>query len=211
MKKAVIFDFDGTIADSLQSIVSVFEELTKRPKKLTPAQINKLRALSLPELSLELKVPKWKMPILVLRGRRMLREHLHGIPVHAGMALVLEMLKEQDAKLYIVSSNSTENVKNYLEWHKLDKFFDGVYGGASLLGKARLLLKLIDRERLELNETWYVGDEMRDVSAARAVGLKIASVTWGFNDRGSLESKQPDAVVDTAEQLLKALKSSWKK
>ncbi len=210
-KSAVIFDFDGTIADSLPAVIAVFEGLTKQPRHFTPQQVEALRDLSIPELMLELKVPKWKVPLLLLRGRRMIRQHLHGIVVHEGMANVIKTLHARGVPLHVLSSNSTENVRSYLRWHKLDSYFQGVYGGASLLGKAPRLLKLIDKERVDVANSWYVGDETRDVSAARSVGLHIISVDWGYNTRAALEVKGPDAVVSTAEALQAELERAWKK
>ncbi len=177
----------------------------------TPQRIAELRELSLFEIMQELHVPRWKVPILLFRGRRMITKHLHGIAVHNGMADVIKKLHAQGVPLYVLSSNSTTNVQSYLEWHKLSDSFTGVYGGASLLGKAPRLLKLVDKEHIDIANTWYVGDETRDVSAARAVGFKIVSVSWGYNTRTALEAKQPDALVDTAKELLAILETAWKK
>jgi phosphoglycolate phosphatase len=189
----------------------VFEGLTNRPQPFTIKEIEQFRDSSVPELIKLLRIPKWKVPILLFRGRRMLREHLYGIPVHKGMAEALHTLHEHGVPLFILSSNSTENVRKYLQRHKLLDCFDGVYGGASLLGKAPLILKLLGKEKLRPDHTWYVGDEMRDVSAARAVGMKSISVTWGYNTHAALITKEPDHLVDTAQELLKALEPAWKK
>jgi len=210
-RRAVIFDFDGTIADSLRAVIDVFEDLTSRGERFTDEQIEAFREYSLPELLRELKVPKWKVPLLLLRGRRMMHQHLHGIPVHAGMAAALRTLHQDGIPLYVLSSNSTENVASYLRWHKLDQYFQGAYGGASLLGKAPRLLKLIDQEQIDVTRSWYVGDETRDVSAARSVGLHVASVTWGYNTRAALLRKGPDALVETADELRTKLETVWKK
>jgi phosphoglycolate phosphatase len=211
MKQAVIFDFDGTIADSLPAFVQVFEELTKRSERLTPDQIQELRDLSVPEFMSVLRVPKWKAPMLLFKGRRMLRAHMTGITLHEGMATVIKNLHADGIPLYVLSSNSTENVTRYLQHHKLSQYFNGVYGGASVFGKAPLILRLLRREKIAKTKSWYVGDEMRDVSAARAVGLHIASVTWGFNTHMALATKKPDVLVDTAPELQEAIEAIWKK
>ena len=210
-KRGIIFDFDGTIADSLPAIIGVAEDLMHRPTPYTAQEIDAMRDLSIPDLLKALGIPRWKAVILLFRGRRMLKQHMHGIPVHKGMREVIESLHAQGVPLYVLSSNSTENVQKYLQWHQLSHYFQNVYGGVSMLGKAPRLLQLLETEGLETVGTWYVGDEMRDVSAARSVGLHIATVTWGYNTSAALKNKQPDAVVDTAEQLSKVLKAAWKK
>lgn len=210
-QRAVIFDFDGTIADSLAAVIGVFEDLTGRHGHYSPEQIQSMRDLSFPELIAVLRVPRWKVPLLLLRGRRMLTAHLQDIALHAGMLPAIKKLHEDGIPLYVLSSNSTENVELYLKRHHMHSYFSGVYGGASLLGKAPQLLKLIDRAHINVQQSWYVGDETRDVSAARSVGLNIASVTWGYNTRLALERKEPDALVDTAPALVKALERAWKK
>lgn len=210
-QRAVIFDFDGTIADSLRAVIDVFEDLTGRGDRFSDEQIEAFRELSLPELLRELRIPKWKVPVLLLRGRTMMHQHLHGIPVHQGMATALEQLHKDGIPLFVLSSNSTENVESYLAWHKLSHLFSGVYGGASLLGKAPRLLKLIDEQHIDVTRSWYVGDETRDVSAARAVGLNSCSVAWGYNTYAALERKGPDVLVESAHELVSKLESVWKK
>lgn len=209
-QRAVIFDFDGTIADSLPAAIQVFEELTKRPERFTGTEIQAFRDLSVPELLKELSVPAWKLPLLLFKGRRMIRAHLRDIELHYGMVPALAALHKRGIPLYILSSNSVENVQSYLKWHKLDAYFRGVYGGASILGKAPRLLKLIDKEHIDVANSWYVGDETRDVSAARAVGLRSISVAWGYNTRLALATKNPDAIVETAKELKIYLERVWK-
>ena len=185
-KRAVIFDFDGTIADSLPAIIAVTEDLIGRTEPYTPAQIDEMRDLSIPDLLKVLGVPKWKAILLLFRGRRMLKAHMHGIDVHTGMRAAIQELHSAGVPLYVLSSNSTENVQKYLQWHKLEQYFSGVYGGVSVLGKAPRLLSLLKKEQVDTQASWYVGDETRDVIAANAVGLNMAAVSWGYNTHGAL-------------------------
>lgn len=196
----VIFDFDGTLVDSLPAVVKVFEELVGRKKRFTPEEIEKLRHLTLAQLAYELKIPRWKAPILLFRGRRMLRRHLRSIRLHEDIATIIKQLNEQH-RLYIVSSNSRQNIVKYLQWHELEDYFVEVYGGASMLGKAPKLNKLVHNEHLDPKETWYIGDEVRDVAAAKEVGVHAAAVTWGYNTQDALEGTSPEKIFATTKQL----------
>jgi phosphoglycolate phosphatase len=189
----------------------VFEELTGRVGQYSMEQAEGYRDMSVPELMKALKIPRWKAPLLLMKGRKQLHSHLHGIPLHKGMKPLIRQLHDKGVPLYVLSSNSTENVHSYLRRHDMQQYFHGAYGGASMLGKAPRLLKLIENEKIDLEHSWYVGDEMRDVSAARAVGLHIVSVTWGYNSHAALTTKEPDAIVDTPAELKKVLEAAWKK
>ena len=209
--RAVIFDFDGTIVDSLAAVIKVFEDLTNRQHRFTKAEIEDLQHKDMLQIALDLNIPKWKIPWLVFRGRRMFRDHMRSVTVHEGMPELIADLHAKGVPLYVLSSNSAENVRKYLSWHKLDGYFINVYGGAGLLGKARKLHKLFDAEGVRAAGSWYVGDETRDIIGAHAVGLKIAAVSWGYNSRRALQDRGPDALVDTPKELAKVLGQTWKK
>lgn len=205
MKRVVIFDFDGTIVDSLKAVIKVFEDVTKRPKRFTTEEIEELQHKDPLQIALELNVPKWKIPWLLIKGRRMFRDHMRSMAVHAGMPEVIRALYEKGVPLYVLSSNSKSNVQKYLRWNKLDGYFKNVYGNAGLLGKARKLHTLFKNENVTANNSWYIGDETRDIIGAHAVGLKVAAVSWGYNSRQSLIDKKPDAIVDDTKELLALL------
>ncbi|MFA5004156.1 MAG: HAD hydrolase-like protein [Candidatus Saccharimonadales bacterium] len=201
----VILDFDGTIVDSLPAVIKVFEDISKHPRRFSPKQIEAFRNLSLPELANNLKIPKWKIPWLLFRGRRMMRSHLRSIKIHPGMEDAIKKLDANSIKLYILSSNSEQNVRKYLQWHGLDRYFLGIYGGAGLLGKAPKLAKLVKRERIVAGRTWYIGDETRDVLAAKTVGLHSGAVTWGYNTSKALVAKDPERIFNTPIEIVKAI------
>jgi phosphoglycolate phosphatase-like HAD superfamily hydrolase len=208
---AVIFDFDGTIADSLRAVIKVFEDLTKRPNRFSDAEIEEMKHKDLLQIALELHIPKWKIPWLIFRGRRMFHNHMRSVKVCPGMPDIIADLHKQNIPLFVLSSNSRENVQKYLRWHDLDGYFTEIYGGAGLLGKTRSLFRLFKKEGVTAEGSWYIGDETRDIIGAHAAGLRIISVSWGYNSRQALSAREPDILVDTPKELSDALKRVWKK
>ena len=83
--------------------------------------------------------------------------------------------------------------------------FEQVAGGASMFGKAGALKKLIEKGKLDPNRVHYVGDEVRDVAAAKAAGVRSIAVSWGYAQRAALAALNPDHIVDTPAQLVQLL------
>lgn len=202
---AVIFDFDGTIVDSLAGVIKVYERV-KGGRKLTKEERRALQNKSLLQIALAMHIPKWKILWLAAWGRRMFHKHLRSVNVHPGMTELIAELHKKGVPLYVVSSNRTANVQKYLRLHELDTFFEGVYGGASFFSKARAMNKLVAREELNREEVWCVGDERVDVRSAHAAGLKIVAVTWGYADLAGLKAVKPDHLAKNTAELRTALR-----
>jgi phosphoglycolate phosphatase-like HAD superfamily hydrolase len=66
-----------------------------------------------------------------------------------------------------------------------------------------MLEKAIKKYQLSKFETLYIGDEVRDIKAAKDAGIKVASVTWGYNFENVLTDNNPDYIVPRPEDLLK--------
>lgn len=194
MKRAVIFDFDGTVADSFALAVDIFYHVTNRKDPLTSEEISHLRELSLPEVALTLGVPWWKVPYLAWRGRRLFADRIHQAAAVPGMAEVLQELQPTH-DIYVVSSNSVTNVRTFLHEHGLSDYFQQIYGNARLQGKARILRKICQRGDYDPAVTVYVGDETRDIEAAHHAGLKSIAVAWGYNSIKALHAHKPDKII----------------
>jgi phosphoglycolate phosphatase len=194
MKQAVIFDFDGTIADTFGLAVEIFYHVTKRKQPLPADEIAHLRELSLPEVAVTLGVPFWKVPYFAWRGRRLFAKRLHQATVVSGMAELLKSL-QADYDIYVVSSNSEKNVETFMHEHGLNSYFQQIYGNARLQGKARILKRICRRGAYDPTRTCYVGDETRDIEAAHHAGLKSIAVAWGYNNIKALHRHQPDKIV----------------
>jgi phosphoglycolate phosphatase len=155
-----------------------------------------------------LKVRSWQLPLLLVRGRYMMRHRIGDIKLFGGMAKTLEELHAEGHNLFIVSSNSSRNVVEFLKEHHLNDSFVDIEGGVSLFDKEKALSKLLKKNSLKSRETWYIGDEVRDIDAATAIELRSIAVTWGFTDKENLAERQPTALAEKPTDIMTILNDS---
>lgn len=198
--KAVIFDFDGTIVDSLAAVIRVIEQVTGVKKRMSEAEVEKLENMSMWQVARAMKLPLRKVPTIMLHGRHMFHSHMRSVRVHPGMAELIEML-HQKVPLFVLSTNRTANIEKYLTWHGLDSYFTRIYGGANPFSKVSKMRELLTSESLEPKDVWCVGDEIIDIKSAHKLGMSVAAVTWGYSSREGLIAHRPDALVDTVAGL----------
>lgn len=203
--KTLIFDFDGTIADSFKVIVEIFEQITGRENPIEDSEMAHLRGLPPTEVARRLKVPLWRAPIFLFRGRSLMQRRLTEIKPFAGIETTLKNLHASGHKIYITSSNSALNIHRFLRANNLNHLINGVYGGASLFGKAKLLARLLAKHKLKPEHCFYIGDETRDIEAARIVKIPFIAVAWGFADTQILEKMQPLALARNPKDLVKII------
>ncbi|HET7320147.1 MAG TPA: HAD-IA family hydrolase [Candidatus Saccharimonadales bacterium] len=200
--KTVIFDFDGTLADSLDVIVEIFEQLTGKRSQLSREEMAGLRHLPIPAVGKRLGLPMWKVPYLLWRGKRMMAKYIEQVPPYSGVEDVLKDLQHAGYQIIIVSSNSRANVRIFLKHYGLSAYFHRVYGNVGLFSKAAALRKILARNHLHMNDCVYIGDETRDVEACQSIGLRIVAAKWGFADPVFLESHNPTALAGSPKELI---------
>ncbi|MGF1600401.1 MAG: HAD-IA family hydrolase [Thermosynechococcaceae cyanobacterium] len=205
--KLLIFDFDGTIADSLEVFIEATNHLAQRYgyPPIEAHQISKIRSLSSRELIQQIPVARWQLPFFLRRLRQEVRELSPKLQVFDGISEALIEL-EQEYCLGIVTSNAKTTVENVLRGQELDPLFQFIHAGHGLLGKARILKRLLKQYGLQPTEVIYIGDETRDIEAAQQVQLATIAVSWGFNNRVVLEQQQPDIIIDHPSELFTAIK-----
>jgi phosphoglycolate phosphatase len=200
----LIFDFDGTIADSLPVIMKIFGELTHTPP-ISDTELARLRRLPLHDLAHELHVSKWRMPLLLWRGRRAMKRHMGEVGIFDGIAEVIAQLHGKGHTLMVMSSNETDTIRTFLKRHKLDTYFMQIHGGVGLFAKSKALKKIIHENKINREECYYIGDEVRDIEAGLSARIKQVAVTWGYNDEQVLKVYYPTAIVSSPKQLLTVL------
>lgn len=144
---------------------------------------------------------------------RVYREH--NEPLHdsleccLGMEDVLTRLKDEGRRLGIVTAKRRVTVQMAFDRLPIERFFDVLVGGDEterLKPDPEPLLLALERLGEEPEHAVYIGDSPFDIRAAKAAKLHAIGVTWGrIHDRERLEAEEPDAIVDTAEELLGAI------
>jgi phosphoglycolate phosphatase len=205
--RALIFDFDGTIADTLSESLKIFNELAPDYgiRQVEEHEIPTLRHLSLKQILSELKIPKRRVPSIIARGTGMMRANIDRLQPIAGMKEALGELRNHTESFGILTSNATANVDVFLRNHGIRDLFEFVSSTSKLTGKARHLRAIRKTFSLKHEEMLYIGDELRDMKAAQKAKIPHAAVTWGFNSRESLEKSKPTHLIDHPEEFLRMI------
>lgn len=203
--KALIFDFDGTIADSFEIFLKIFEEITGR--QLTDEEITSLRGESLKSIIKYLQIRRWQIPRLVLKAKKLIAASRPAVKTFSGVPAMLVQLHSSGHPMFILSTNSSQSISEFLKKNRLENCFAGIYGDIGLRSKASALKRIIKKERLTQAECVYIGDEMRDIEAARKAGITSVGVTWGFNDSKAIALARPNFTAKTPGDLARYLTS----
>lgn len=199
----ILFDFDGTLADSFSATLAIANRLAAKYgyPPLSEAEATLLRNQSLRQILRESRVPLRRLPSWMRELKQEQQQEIPKMKPPPGLTEALSELKEQGIPLGIVTSNSRENVRLFLKRNGWDSWFDHLESGSSLFGKARLIKRLLEEISQPPARVFYVGDEERDVEAARRANIRSIAVTWGFNSRDVLARSQPDHLIDRPDQL----------
>lgn len=197
----VVFDFDGTIADSIflgLDLINSYSE--KFGYKKIEYEIHK--DLSALQLKKEARISFLKIPYLVCFFRNKILENSDKIHMLPEAKILLEKLKNAGVELGILTSSSSTSVSNLLKKANMESYFSYIKTEVPLFGKKKALRQA--KRQLKSNFV-YVGDEIRDVEACHKTGVPIVAVSWGFNSYEGLEKNNPGLVARNAEEAFELI------
>ena len=209
MTKVIIFDFDGTLADTIDILLSITNRLSaafgfKSATKEELAQLSNLNSWQILQYS---GISIFKFPLLIRRLKAELHSEVPNIQLFPGIKEVLLELKKRGFQLGIITSNSRENVLGALEKNGLQDTFTFIYSG-STFGKHKVISKWLRIENIHTEKVVYVGDEIRDIDAAKKTGIKVIAVGWGFNSPQALAAQNPNFLIERPQELIEIM-NSW--
>ena len=201
--KVIVFDFDGTIADTYDAFVTIINRLADEfgYQPVSQEEIRRFRNLNSQEIIKQSGISLFKVPALLRRAKQEMSQEITNIPLIPGMKSALSTLQKQGKKLGIVTSNTHQNVACFLNKHELEPIFDFVYSDTKIFGKNKIINKLIKQEQLLREGIIYVGDETRDITAAKQSKIKVIAVSWGFNSPEILAKCNPDFLIENPMEL----------
>jgi phosphoglycolate phosphatase len=204
--KLVIFDFDGTLADSLGWFINISDRLADEFgfAHIDKDQLATLRRHDAATLLRLHHVPLWKVPFIATRFRSLMSQQIEMIAPFPGVPDLLGRLAQAGSTLAIVTSNSCSNVRRVLG-RKTMGLVAACEGGVSVFGKRVKLRKVLRHIGIHPAQAIFIGDEIRDIEAARQAGIASGAVAWGFTDLDALKAHSPDMLFTTVEELRLAL------
>jgi pyrophosphatase PpaX len=206
----VLFDLDGTVVDSGAIILASMRHAAKEVLGVEPPDEELMATVGGPGLEAQMRALAPDRVEELVTVYRAHNEPLHDeLACCAGIDDVLVRLKEEGRRLGIVTAKRRETVELAFAAVPLGHLFETVVGGDETdrhKPEPEPLLLAAERLGADPGDCAYVGDSPFDVQAAKAAGMHAVAVTWGgIHARERLEPERPDAIVDTAEELLDVL------
>ena len=206
----VLFDLDGTVVDSGAIILASMRHATREVLGREFGDDELLGAVGGPGLEAQMAVFAPDHVDELVRVYRAHNEPLHDeLEACLGMEDVLVRLRAEGRRLGVVTAKRRATVELAFARIPLGHMFETLVGGDETerhKPDPQPLLVAAERMGVAPEACAYVGDSPFDVRAARAAGMGALAVTWGrIHDREKLEREEPDAIVETAEELLEHL------
>lgn len=193
MKKTIIFDFDGVVADSL----NIAYETSK---------------MEYPTMTFESYKGKFKTNIskavfaepksdIKINFQEEYAKKMKGLILSPIKKKVLENLSKR-FNFHIISSTNTQTIKDFCEMNGILQYFGDILGYDVEASKVKKFQTLIEKHGLDPKELIFVTDTVGDVEEAREVGIgTIIAVSDGYQDRKVLETAHPTHLIDSIANL----------
>ncbi|QRN85411.1 HAD-IA family hydrolase [Clostridia bacterium] len=206
MYKCVIFDFDGTIGDTEDLALQIAIKLSEKYnfRKLTKNEIPMIKHMTVREGMTYMGISRFRLPFIVKEAHGILRQEVSSAELcRPELEDLFHSLSDSLIMTGIITSNSADNVEAFFELHNIQMF--DFLRSSSVFGKSKHLKKVLHQYNFKKRDVLYVGDEARDIVAAKKVGIDVAAVTWGFNSIDRLKAEKPNYLIEEVSELKRIL------
>ncbi|MDA3932264.1 MAG: HAD family hydrolase [Tenericutes bacterium] len=216
MIKAVIFDLDGTLLDTIEDIANTCNiVLEKRGYKTLPLKdyrqyVGKGVKHLIEKMMEASQIEKYLFDEIINDYFNVYKnESTKMTKIYPGMVPLLENLKEMGISLNVLSNKPHNQVKDLMPTYFEDNLFNIVYGKHDNLPakpNPTLIRKMIKELKVKSTEILYVGDTKTDMETALNAGLASVGVLWGFRDEPELVQAKASYIVSSPNEIAKIIK-----
>lgn len=211
--KACIFDLDGTLTNTLESM-TYSVNLTLEEMGLSKITKDQCRlfvgngARVLMEKSLKAAGDTDASRIeegMEIYGRIFDQNCTYHVTPYEGIPEMLKALKDKGIQLAVLSNKpdrQTVKVVKAIFGEELFDYAQGQKEGIRRKPEPDGVWYLMEQMHVSKEECLYIGDSEVDAATGRNAGLKTIGVLWGFRDRKTLETAGVDDLIDRADELL---------
>lgn len=205
MKKLIIFDFDGVIADSFEYCLKINKILNK---EITAQEY---RSNFYGNFYKDFEVNKKKADVKKIYSAywEEFEKNLHEISLFSGMYEILSTLAKE-YNVAIVSSCKDEILEKIMEKENIKHFFQAVYGSSYHQSKVEKFKHVLRDFKTENKNAIFITDTLGDLHEAESAGLESIAVSWGFHDVVTLEKGKSKIIIHKPEELLSEIITHFK-
>lgn len=203
MRKLILYDFDGVLADTLDDMLSFAERACTQlgyPRQPTPADLEALEVMDMVSYGRQLGLPEGDLE----RFADTLRLHFTSNPQPAKIFPGIQaLLANQTGEITqaIITGNARELVVDFLHQYGLQEHIQLVYSGDMPGSRHHKILRAMRDAGTSSQDTCLVSDAVSDIHEARQVGVFSIAVTWGYQSRSKLAPCYPHAIAGSPGEL----------
>lgn len=216
MYKCCVFDLDGTVADTIESIAYTAN------KTLHEYQLEPLAT----EIYYKIIGDGYKKLIeraLIYAGDKELTHYqdaldtylelfqeysTYNVKLYEGILSSVDYLRANNIKMAILSNKPHDETQRVVRYLFQDNPFDIVVGNQENIPKKpdkAGLMNILNQLNIEPEDCLYFGDTNTDMQTGKNAGVDTVGVTWGFRDRAELEAFAPQYIIDRPIQIIQLI------
>ncbi|MDF1753683.1 MAG: HAD-IA family hydrolase [Verrucomicrobiales bacterium] len=209
VKPLLIFDFDGTLANTIDTGIGIYNEISSDYglEPFTSEDIVELRKLNIRAVLSRIGISKITAIKIATRIRKEIHDRMDEVEIFPGAAEAVSALHEAGFRMGILSSNSTDNIRDFIKRFNLSHCFEFIEAGVSLFGKSNRINQVLKKQKVAASNVLYIGDETRDMEAARKSEVCAVAVCWGANEKEAMVTEGPEYCIEDPGQLIECARA----